>query len=272
MGDNFMGFSEMSSFGRNLFANSIVIDTNILSYNYKKVKGYEWFDIYKAVIPSVVALEFLNNQSSSRHGANYYVPNIKIQQYDPGIAEFIRKRDHAFNKHRSDYLIFDFKEDIESFKIFNNYSISSVVSEKFKELYFASVKFLPKEQKKKLIKKYNYVLSQDLLCVPLVDEDIIIAYDLLDKALEDNVVNFKSNFKNSWNDILVLSKAISLSKTLWTSDKVLNNFAAEVYHARTRTVGDVLELSFGKELAEKSIVRKESKGYINRGWDYKMRK
>ena len=249
-----------------------IIDTNFISYKYKRVKEFRAIDIMNAVIPSVVAIEFLNNQSALSMKANYYIPNISSQLVGSERMEFLTRRDHPFNKNRSDSISFDFNEDFESFKLYNNFSISNVINENMKELYKASVKFLSKEKRKELVKKYNFIIASRLNCIPIVDSDMGVAYDLLEKAVQDKIVNLKNNFKNSWNDILILSKAISSNGVLMTADKELsklNKFAAEVYNGKIHDVNKVIEVSFkSQEVKRKSTVA-ESKGYINKGWDYK---
>lgn len=56
--------------------------------------------------------------------------------------------------------------------------------------------------------------------------------------------NSKSNFKNTWNDILILSKAINKQLPLLTEDKLLNRFAAENYDIKAIGQDGFLKIDF----------------------------
>jgi hypothetical protein len=95
-----------------------------------------------------------------------------------------------------------------------------------------------------------------------------MGYDLLDKFLIKH--SSKSDFKNTWNDILILSKAINKQLPLLTEDKLLNRFAAENYNTKAIQENGFLKIDFSDTKNVEKRTNKESKGYINRGWEYKM--
>lgn len=84
---------------------------------------------------------------------------------------------------------------------------------------------------------------------------------------------WKKNFRNCWNDLLLLSKCINEGATLITFDKLLNKFASELYEGQVTKKKRYVQIQFPqKDKYEDFYKKRESKGYINRSWDYKIRK
>jgi predicted nucleic acid-binding protein len=78
--------------------------------------------------------------------------------------------------------------------------------------------------------------------------------------------SLKDNFRNSWNDMLILATAIRANEALITRDRVLAEFAADVIQAE---VADHADASFQVDFNTESVMRRsnlESRGYINLGW------
>ncbi|RDV13740.1 hypothetical protein DXT99_18450 [Pontibacter diazotrophicus] len=84
--------------------------------------------------------------------------------------------------------------------------------------------------------------------------------------------NSKENFRNTWNDILILSKSSTKELPLVTEDKLLNRFAAELYDVAVSKHDKFLNIDFSKPHKESSKINNESKGYVNNGWRYKISK
>jgi len=240
------------------------LDTQIISYKYKESKD---LDIRDNIIPSVVAMEFLLMQSDKPHAANYYIP--KVNRFYSAMGEQL-KIDHPFRKESSDNLIFDFGKLSESFAMFSNFNISELINTQNISLFDTSISFLEKSQQKSLKKKIRFIVNNNLTCEPIVKDDIEIGYGLLNDFLSK--YNSKGNFRNTWNDILILSKAISKRAPLLTEDKLLNRFASENYQAKTTEKNGILDIDFSIYPELKKKKSSESKGYINRGWQYMMNK
>jgi len=78
--------------------------------------------------------------------------------------------------------------------------------------------------------------------------------------------NLKDDFRNSWNDILILASAIRANEVLITKDQVLAEFAAEVTRTQVaQHAGDSFKVDFSasSRLRRTSL---ESKRFINLGW------
>ena len=131
-------------------------------------------------------------------------------------------------------------------------------------------KFFSKENYKDIKAKFNFILEHNLNCLPIETKDIELGYILLELFIKKHSI--KEDFRNSWNDILILSKSINTIAKLITKDKLLNNFAAGLCNAKIISIEvNDIEIDFSKsEIIENDYTKFESKGYINKGWQYKV--
>jgi len=239
-----------------------ILDTQIISYKYKETKD---IDVFQKSIPSIVAIEFLQMQSSKLHAANYYIP--KSSRYPFGYIEMV-KIDHAFRQHSSDFLIFDFGQTHKSFKMFSNLNISELINSRNVILFDKAISFIKKDLQKELKKKIRFIVDNEINCEPITENDIEMGYALLDRFLSIN--DSKKDFRNTWNDILILSKSIGLKDILYTEDKLLKSFASIVCNANTNEREGIFSIDFTDRNTTEKKFNLESKGYINNGWKYKM--
>lgn len=247
------------------------IDTNILYYKFANEKFK--VEISSQNIVSINALEFLKNiEKKYTNRAKYHIPvklsELYIQRLESESIHKI-KRDHPFSKYSSDSIAFDFKQDFQSYTLYNNEAITYVLNSKMTEVFYASIDFLDKANYKEIKSKYQFLIKNELICESLDELDIELGYNLLDLFLQN--YSIKEDFRNSWNDILILAKSINQGGKLITSDKLLNRFASEITHAKLFDKIDYIEIEFPqKEVgAPDAVKRLDSKGYINRGWFYK---
>lgn len=246
-----------------------IIDTNILYYKHQNPKYI--ISLSNGFITSINALEFLKNiEKKHTNRAKYYIPLISQIHLGTLANKFHKNR--PFNKRLSDNIAFDFKRDFESYVLYNNHSICKCINENSKELFYPSIEFLAKENFKEIKDKFNFLLESKLTCLQIDNRDIDLSYSLLDLFLKNHSI--KEDFRNSWNDLLILSKSINTKSILVTKDKLLNKFAAEIYDAKVvSSTENEIEIDFRELDFEDNKYRKfESKGYINRGWQYKMNK
>jgi predicted nucleic acid-binding protein len=248
------------------------IDTNILYHKYSGELSD--FIIEKQTITSINALEFLKNiEKKHNNRARYHIPNVKSALHFAKFINgegYIKKRNHPIGKSASDYVLFDFANEFESYAFYNNHSISQVINNKYNELFYLSIAFLEKSELKEIRDKYNFLISNNLFCENIDATDIELGYELLDKFLQK--YSLKGNFRNCWNDILILSKCINKGSRILTGDKLLNRFACDIYEGSIRNEKDLLDIKFpDRKSAIKKNIDRESKGYINRGWFYKIR-
>ncbi|MGA9379777.1 MAG: hypothetical protein WBV73_13525, partial [Phormidium sp.] len=65
---------------------------------------------------------------------------------------------------------------------------------------------------------------------------------------------------------LILSTAIDLSAILITKDSLLNRFASKYCDTMLRVQKDFITMDFGANKEQNKLKNRESKDYINRGW------
>lgn len=244
------------------------IDTNILYYKFSN----SYVDTISGTnIVSINALEFLKNiEKSHSSRSKYYIP-YRISPYDAMKKEYVKLHGkRPFHSSCSDAISFEFKKNANNYVLYNNESIANVINKKEVALYQASILFLEKQYFKELKSKFKFIVENNLVCHSLSVNDIGRAYQLLE--IFTVKYNLKPDFRNSWNDILILSKVINSGGTLISSDKELNRFAADVYGAKVVTYNNIVEYSFPWQEMETFVDynKFESKGYINQGWAYKQ--
>lgn len=247
-----------------------IIDTNILYYKFKNPKYH--IDIQDKNISSVNALEFLKNiEKVHTNSAKFYIPlNNRLNFYfDDLLAKFHKNK--AFNKRLSDYVTFEFNNDFPSYNLYNNLSVQQVINNKQKELLKASINFLPKEDFKDIYSKYNFLIDYNLNCISLEQIDVDLSLELLNKFLTNH--SLKEDFRNCWNDLLIASIAVNRNLNLVSKDKLLNQFvSAEFGIKEKRITNEITEYNFSSnEVTERKHEKFESKGYINRSWNYRLK-
>lgn len=247
------------------------IDTNVLYYVYSK--NDLKISSEGALITSINALEFLKNiEKEHNNKANYYIPSVKstILKFDPFFL-IAKKRDHPLGKRYTDFIKFDFNHDFDSYILYNNETIENVINNFNIELFKSSISFLDKETYKELLSRIKFLLNNNIFCESISANDIELGHYILDVFL--NTYSIKDDFRNSWNDILTLSKCINHGGRLITYDKLLNKFAIELFYGEIKCHNRFIEVTFPDKKKDKTEKKnKDSKGYINRGWQYKFRK
>lgn len=248
-----------------------IIDTNILYYKFKNPNYY--IDIKDKNITSINALEFLKNiEKFHTNSAKFYIP------LDPSFrSHFIAilskyHKNGPFNKRRSDFITFEFNNEFPSYNLYNNLSVQQAVNRKQKDLMKASINFLPKEELKDIYSKFNFMLDWNLNCISLERGDVDLALELLNRFTTS--YSLKGDFRNCWNDLLIASVAVNRNFTLLSKDKLLNQFvSAEFGIKEKRYTDNVVKYDFSSnEVSDKKFEKFESKGYLNRSWNYYMKR
>lgn len=249
----------------------LFLDTQIVSKAFKDVptpfqKG--------ASICSIVASEFLLVQHPTPTKANYYIRRHRHWAGVLGAAandDALAGIDHPAPKRSTDALLMDFGGQFPSIIEFNSLSLSFAINNARIRSFTSAVRFLPQDTAKLLVRRFKFILGAGLVCVPLGIHDVQLGFALLKKFIGSHEP--KKNFRNTWNDILILSCAVNRAATLITEDNLLSRFAADLYGAKHQLKDAFLSLSFPKIAAEKSVPNSESKGYINTPWKvYEARK
>jgi hypothetical protein len=173
-------------------------------------------------------------------------------------------QDHPFGKQSTDQVILDFGNLYPTIVEYGNLAIATLINKRITDVFYASVKFLDKKDKKTISKRFDFLVDNTVKCIPLSAEIISTSMNLLTKFTEK--YNLKANFRNSLNDILILATAIESSALLFTEDSLLNEFAAAEYAGNIEKKDACMTVDFIAREKTQSRKRSDSKGYINRGW------
>jgi len=247
-----------------------IIDTNILYYKYKNEKYH--IDIQNKNISSINALEFLKNiEKVQTNSAKFYIPVNNGLNFHFGLLLSKFHKNKAFNKRLSDYVTFEFNNDFPSYNLYNNLAVQQVINRKQSDLLKASINFLAKEDFKDIYAKYNFLIGCNLNCISLEQRDVDLALELLNKFLANH--SLKEDFRNCWNDLLIASVAVNRNLNLVSKDKLLNQFVSEEFGIKERRItNEVTEYDFSSnEVTERKHEKFESKGYVNRSWNYRLK-
>lgn len=247
-----------------------LIDTNILHYKHRSTR-YN-IDIKDKNISSINALEFLNNiEKVHTNSAKFYIPLNSGLNIHFGILISKFHKNRPFNKRLSDITTFEFNNDFPSYNLYNNISVQQIINNQQKDLFKASIDFLPKEDFKDIYSKFNFLIDYNLNCISLNQADINLSLELLSKFLLKN--SLKEDFRNCWNDILIASVAVNRNLNLISKDKLLNQFISDEFGIKKNRITDkITEYNFSSDqVTERKHEKFESKGYLNRSWNYRLK-
>lgn len=230
-----------------------ILDTQIISYAFKNT--YEG-KVSRKYIASITAKEFLLVQNPEKAKVNYYVP--LPQRFTDSI------RDHPFSKDSSDRIVLEFGRDYPTISEFGNLAITDMINLGRKSLFNEALRFLSKEMRKTILRRFDFLLEQEIRCVPLSRDATEIGMSLFYEFASQ--YNIKQNPRNTIYDILILATTIASSATLTTQDSLLNRFSSEYFQGDITENAGILSIEFGKPVDSGRRKSQESKGYINKGW------
>ena len=253
-----------------------IIDTQILSFGFKDKMTLE---AERYSISSITASEFLLIYSHDPQNANYYIPHPNRYKYKHLNNEEIKTLEIPSLTHpagakrarqRTDTYEIEFKKDFPKLIEFGSQALSILINEKMLWLYDQVIQTMPKDKQKYLRKRIKYIISKEINCIPINSRIIEISFDILESFLKQN--NPKENFRNTYNDILILSTAIESKMQLITKDKLLNELSSEIYGGTITKTSNLVKIDFSEKHDAYRKSNNEAKGYINKGWQYKERK
>ena len=143
-------------------------------------------------------------------------------------------------------------------------AMSALINEHHAALFRFCVSHLAKGKLKYRFKRFEYLLQQEVRCLPLTKSIGEIGLHLMSRFIEKKAP--KQNIRNTINDILILACAFDAGLDLVTEDKVLNRFAASILGVGCAQQGRWLRLAFDRAQVRDRRLMRESKCYINRGW------
>jgi hypothetical protein len=237
------------------------IDTQVVS-NVKKGRLVE--SIRGARISSVAVSELLLVYTGSRTSANYYVPVAYPLHMGASIASL--KQDHPYSKRSTDQILFSFGSDFAPLIEFGSSAIAKIVNDRNVPLLQQSISFLDKETRKLIREDFEFLVGNDVRCEPLRPSTVEAGYRLL-KAFQLSGEKFRSTFRNTWNDLLILAAALDHGSALLSKDSQLNRFAASSYGECGERIRGFLQIRFhAAPIGTEKRTGRESKNYMNKGW------
>lgn len=252
---------------------SIFLDTQVISYAYK---GHINFNAENTYLSSTAALEFLEVYNPVLKRLNYYPVRITRLFSQKHLYDLFTEKEPGYGlsplagPYNCDWALINFGREYAPVKIYGNLAISTMINKKAFKLFSVLIRHIEKSKQRKLREKFTYILDNNITCDAIFEDDICLALELLERFTRK--YSIKTNFLNSWNDLLVLSKAINKTARLYTQDNLLYSFASNHYSIKPQKVSGMLCFDFESLSKVKRSRLHESKGYINRGWDYKIRK
>lgn len=222
-------------------------------------------------VSSVTAVEFLQSQPSGSNAAKYFLPVGWSYTAAVGIGR-MEKRPPRFPHFRNaaDTTVMEFNNEYPTVVLHNNQSIALAINERRLPLFQNAVGHLGKERRKRAVQRFRFLIDAGVRCEPVAAETVELASDLLDEF--ERHQNVKDNFHNSWFDLLIFATAYRANLYPLTHDKELRRFVARKYGAEDRAAGEFVETIWPAREGSGGRVSRESKGYINRGWQVTFRK
>lgn len=246
----------------------MLLDTQVISYAFK---GQTTHPVAGGCIPSIVANEFLDIYTSDLHTARYYVP-LRADLFEkPGhLGHDVQKmRDHfhsnAFPKTWTDRLVMHFGPDFPSITEYGSAAVAKIINQRASRTFRLSISTLEVNLRRAINHRFQFLMDNHLTCIPLVTHAAKAAQRLLLEFTRSH--SLKANFRNSMNDLLILAIALRASIPLLTRDSVLARFAARERIVRSEPLGEWTRLDTSRVAAATRHRSRESKGYVNRGWE-----
>jgi len=243
-----------------------ILDTQIISY---VLKGRSGLPLGGKTISAITANEFLMVQGSNLVRANYYIPvlsRLHFPESTDGISPTSRRLGiaHPFRKIVTDQVIVDFGNEHPTIVEYGNLALSLLINKQVSGIFYEAIKFLDKQQRKTIRKRFDFLLENNVKCQPLTKTSVKVAMELLQEFRKEH--NLKENFRNSFNDMLILASAIATSALLITEDSLLNKFASKQFAGAYQRQDGIATIDFSQNLPAARRNSREGKGYINKSW------
>lgn len=251
----------------------IFLDTQVISYAFK---GASEDNVDGSYISSVVANEFLEVHTKVPDTAAYYVPISGAVFNKAGhlgsllqsIKDRYKKR--PFPKASTDKLGLYFGQEHPTVVEYGSFAMSRLINEKALMAFKLIIASLDKRKQRKLINRFEFIVDTGLTCTPLTSEDARLAQVLLYDFKKKHTL--KNNFRNSISDILIMASAIKNEAELVTKDSLLASFCENNRLISRKKHGNWVRCeSILPEINARKMA-KESKGYINKSWQVRVRK
>ncbi|WP_163013815.1 hypothetical protein [Streptomyces sp. S1] len=251
----------------------VIVDTQVISYAIKGARKEPLPSEFS--ITSTIAQEILRVRDISKGNARYFTPppqGLLPEQRDKyfsgrAIHGTGHPKDRPLFKNSTDRVVMDFNNEYPSLVEYGHAGISWLIKTGNRKVYEESIGHLPKGERKKLVRNFEFLADHKADCIPVSTEIVSGAFSLLRRATDDGVT-LKSDFRNSLNDMLILATARCEGADIRTDDKLLAQFAKESGLSKVTDQGELYELSFPVPDRGRQRASRESKGYRNTGWRF----
>ena len=246
------------------------LDTQIVSYAFKGISAVSVAD---ERISSVVANEFLETHSKTTTSAIYYIPTHwryweQVGHFGPLMSSKSRRR--GFPKRFTDRLTLYFGQDHPSLVEYGSVAVSRVINARALKVLRLAIAPLDRQKQRRLIQRFEFLCDHRVTCVPLQPAAARLGQSLLYRFLQK--YNLKKNFRNSVNDILIVSAAIYGGGELLTRDSLLVKFCADSGLLKTHGHDEWIRCESTRNTVGRRSTNRESRAYINRGWFVRLRR
>lgn len=248
------------------------VDTQIVSYAFKEISSVSVVDQH---ISSVVANEFLETYSTTETSANYYIPtslryfrHYGLEAVPSTVPGEFRKR--GFSKQSTDRLALYFGQDYPSLVEYGSIAISRLINARALNVFRLAIAQVDKRKQRRLIQRFEFLSDHRITCIPLQPTVARLGQSLLYRFVKK--YKLKKNFRNSFNDMLILAVAIDHGAELLTRDSLLVNFCADCNLVKKHKFDEWIRCETTTTPSKGRGNRRESKGYINRSWSVRQKR
>jgi len=239
------------------------VDTQLLAYAYNADISctQQSGDI---VISSVAAKEFLLAYKVNSAQDLYYLPaqiglnwRLSANAFSFGIM-----RDHPFSKHYTDQRIIDIQTANVCYIEYGSLAFSMAINNKSIDLFRSATSHLPKHTRRLVKSKFEFLCDNKIECKALNDPTVELAINIMRDFLKH--YQPKKNFRNTLNDILILSAAAADGALLQTNDTLLDELSnLHTPHHKFSSANSIF-LDYTNSEPANQKENNGSKGYVNK--------
>lgn len=242
------------------------VDTQIISYKYKKNAELFDGDIKGLQISSIVALEFLGIMVKNENRAKMYPFNLNSFHTCMPLIFKDSKRGLEFGKKITDKLIIDFNGEFDSIVIYSNETISNLINtQNLETLLLFAKNSLNKNDFKYFKERAQFLIDNEITVVP-VTQKIISKMQCIYQDIKSKY-NVKNNYRNSFMDLIIVATALEKKEQLISGDNELNKVLKKCCQYLTISTSETgISTIDCYDKYTKKNVNADNKGYINNSW------
>lgn len=244
-------------------AENMMLDTQVLS---QLCRSKAKIDINNRISSTVAKELFGAYRKSDFRNDNFYVPFYSAASYSHRLASSVRKDAirRIPQKRHADKAVVNFGGVFPDLVEYSNKSIALAINSKNEGALKWAISKQSKRKIVNILSQYRHIIQNDINCVAVTEEDFENAASILFQFTRRH--NLKSNFRNSFNDLLILACTERLRHALATKDSLLHRYYVYKSAGRISENDNNIIIDFEGGAKKRKSNRRESKGYINKGW------